>query len=119
MSKTTTTTDTHRLIHFTDTNFESEVLESDQPVLVDFWANWCGPCHALAPTIEGLNDHYDGSIKVGRLDVDENPETAHTYGIRSIPTVLIFKNGEVIGSVVGVQPSELYEEQLNPIVEGV
>ncbi len=117
MSKTTT--DTHRLFHFTDTNFKSEVLESDQPVLVDFWANWCAPCHWLAPTIEGLSDHYDGSIKVGKLDVDENPQTAYTYGIRSIPAVLIFNNGEVIGSLVGVQPSELYEELLNPIVEGV
>ena len=119
MSKTRTTTDTHKLFHFTDTNFKSEVLESDQPVLVDFRANWCGPCHALAPTIEGLNDHYDGTIKVGKLDVEENPQTANTYGVRSIPTILIFKNGEVIGSFVGVQPSEVYEELLNPIVDGV
>ncbi len=119
MSKATTTTDTYRLFQFTDTNFKSEVLENDQPVLVDFCANWCGTCHALAPTIEGLNDHYDGSIKVGKLDVDESPQTARTYGVRSIPTVLLFKNGEVIGSIVGVQPSELYEKLLNAIVEAV
>ena len=118
MSKATTTSDT-KLFHFTDANFKSEVLESDQPVLVDFWAVWCGPCHALAPTIEELAEQYDGSIKVGKLDVDENPQTAADYGIRSIPTVLIFKNGEIIDSLVGMQPSQRYVQLLDEVAVGV
>ncbi len=99
-------------IHFTDANFKTEVLESNQPVLVDFWADWCGPCHALAPTIEELASQYEGAVRVGKLHVDENPETATAYEIRSIPSVLLFKNGKVVASLVGVQPKQRYEEAL-------
>ena len=99
-------------LHFTDSNFVTEVLESEVPVLVDFWADWCGPCHALAPTIEELAGQYDGAVKVGKLDVDENPVTATAYQIRSIPSVLVFKNGNVVANLIGAQPKQAYEEAL-------
>lgn len=97
---------------FTDSNFKHEVLESNQPVLVDFWAPWCGPCRMLAPTIEELASEYDGSVKVGKLNTDESPETASTYGINSIPTVLLFKGGEVVESFVGLQPKPQFEKAI-------
>ncbi len=78
---------------FTDQNFEGDVLKSDIPVIVDFWAPWCGPCRIVSPIIEDLSKEYEGKVKVGKLNVDENPQTAQTYGVMSIPSVLFFKNG--------------------------
>jgi thioredoxin 1 len=87
--------------HFTDSNFKNEVLESDLPVLVDFWANWCGPCKMIAPIVEELAGEFKGKIKVGKLDVDTNPQTATYYGVMSIPTLILFKDGKVMDQLVG------------------
>ena len=89
------------LLHLTDNNFKKEVLESGLPVLVDFWATWCGPCKMLVPLIEELAGEYAGKIKIGKLDVDENPRTATRYGIMSIPTLVFFKDGRVITQLAG------------------
>ncbi len=86
---------------FTDQTWDSEVLNSDQPVLVDFWAEWCGPCRMMSPTIDSVADDYTGKAKVGKLNVDENGGTAMRYGIRGIPTILVFKGGEVVAQKVG------------------
>jgi thioredoxin 1 len=88
-------------IEVTDSNFETEVLKSDKPVLIDFWAVWCGPCKMIAPTVEEIAREYDGKLKVCKLDVDSNPQTAMKYGIRSIPTLLIVKDGQVAEQMVG------------------
>ncbi len=102
----------------TDASFKTEVLESDQLVLVDFWAPWCGPCHQLAPTIEELARQYAGSVKVGKLNVDENPDTARAYGISSIPAVFLFKGGEVVERFVGLQPKQRFEQALERAKSG-
>jgi len=100
---------------FTDANFQSEVLESHQPVLVDFWAAWCGPCRAVGPTIEELAEQYDGTVKVGKLNIDENPQSPSAFSIHSIPAVLLFKDGIVVETLVGVQPKERYEQSLQKV----
>jgi len=97
---------------FTDQNFEEEVLNSQIPVLVDFWAPWCGPCQMMGPIIEELAEELEGKVVVGKLNVDENPQMAQKYGIMSIPTLLIFKNGQVIEQFVGVQPKEVLKTSL-------
>ena len=102
-------------LHFTDANFQSEVLESDQPVLVDFWATWCGPCRAVGPTIEELAKQYDGTVKVGKLNIDENQQAPSSFGISSIPAVLLFKDGKVVETLVGIQPKERYEAALGQL----
>ena len=99
----------------TDDNFESEVINSDQPVLVDFWATWCGPCRTIAPTIEEIASDYDGKAKVVKLDVDNNPQTAMKYGIRSIPSLLFFKDGKPVDQMVGVVPKKVLAEKLDAL----
>jgi thioredoxin 1 len=90
--------------HLTDDNFQAEVLDSDKPVLVDFWAAWCGPCRMIAPLIEEIARDYDGKAKIGKLDVDNNQRVAMQYGIRSIPSLLIFKDGKVVDQIIGAVP---------------
>jgi len=94
-------------------NFESEVLKSDKPVLVDFWAAWCGPCRMVAPVIDQIAEQYAGKVKVVKLNVDENPQIAERYQILSIPTVYLFKNGNQADGVVGARPKQSFEEMLN------
>ena len=97
-------------------NFEQEVLNSDVPVIVDFWAVWCGPCRMLAPVVEEISKEYEGRVVVGKVDVDNNQEFAAKYGIRNIPTVLVFQNGEVVGRQVGVAPKKTYTDALDGLL---
>lgn len=99
--------------HFTDENFNTEALASELPVLVDFYADWCGPCKMLAPIVEALTPEYEGKVKIGKLNVDNAPNTAQNYGIMSIPTLLFIKNGEVVNKIVGLVSKAELEEALN------
>tara|TARA_A100001388_G_C28442134_1_gene344644 strand:+ start:208 stop:534 length:327 start_codon:yes stop_codon:yes gene_type:complete len=101
---------------FTDANFENDVTNSDIPVLVDFWATWCGPCKAIAPIIEEIAEDYKGKVKVGKVDVDQNQNSAMKFGVRSIPTLLILKNGEVVNQIVGSVPKSEISEKLDTIL---
>lgn len=103
-------------ITFTDDNFEQEVIKSDKPVVIDFWAEWCGPCKMIAPIIEELSDEFDGKVKIGKLDVDENQQTSIKYGVRSIPTVLFIKNGEVKDTIIGAMPKSAFVEKINGLL---
>jgi thioredoxin 1 len=100
-------------VKFTDDNFDSEVINSDLPVLVDFWAEWCGPCRMITPIVEEMAAEYDGKAKIGKVNVDENPDVSAKFGIRSIPSLLIFKNGEVVDQVVGAVPKSQLKKQLD------
>src|SRR6201990_2363966 len=93
----------------TDANFEAEVLKSDVPTLIDFWAVWCGPCKQVAPVVDALANDYVGKLKVGKVDVDHNQIVAQQYGVKSIPTLLIFKGGKVVGQIVGAAPRSKLE----------
>ena len=100
----------------TDATFEELVLKSDKPVLVDFWAAWCGPCRMVGPIIEEIGNEYAGKAVVGKVDVDANQEFAAKYGIRNIPTVLVFQNGEVVGRQVGVAPKQTYTNAIDALL---
>ena len=99
-----------------DSTFETEVLKSDVPVLVDFWAVWCGPCKAIAPTVDELAKQYKGKVKVAKMDVDEHQQVPQQYGIRSIPTLLVFKGGRVVDTIVGAVPKAKLEESLKKAI---
>ena len=100
-------------VTITDDNFESEVLKSTEPVLIDFWATWCGPCKMIAPIVEELAGEYQGKAKIGKLDVDENQQTSIKYGVRSIPTILIFKDGKLKDTIIGAVPKPQIVSKLN------
>jgi thioredoxin 1 len=100
-------------VELTDSSFETEVLKSTIPVLIDFWAIWCGPCRMVSPIVEEIAGEYAGKLKVGKVDVDSNPATAMQYGIRSIPTLLLFKDGQVIEQIVGAVPKRVIVDKLS------
>ena len=103
-------------LEITDTNFDELVLKSSKPVMVDFWAEWCGPCRMLGPIIEEVSKDYEGKAIVGKLDVDSNQEFAAKFGVRNIPTVLVFKDGELVNRQVGVSPKNVYTENIDALL---
>lgn len=105
-------------LELTDTNFDEVVLKSDKPVLVDFWAEWCGPCRMVGPVVEELSKDYSGKAVVGKVDVDSNPEISMKYGIRNIPTILFFKGGEVVDKQVGAVPKSVLAGKLDAQIKG-
>ena len=105
-----------KAIEVTDSTFEQEVLQSTQPVLVDFWAVWCGPCRAVAPIVEELAGEYEGKLKVMKLDVDDNPRTAGAYGVQSIPTLLVFKDGKPAERIIGAVPKKVIVDKLQSVM---
>lgn len=104
-------------LELTDNNFDELVLKSDKPVLVDFWAEWCGPCRMIAPVVQEIALDYEGKALVGKLNVDNNSETANRYGIRNIPTILFFKNGEVADKHVGVAPKSVLASKIENLLK--
>jgi len=103
-------------LEFTDGNFDAEVMQSNLPVVIDFWAVWCAPCRMIAPIIEDLATTYEGKVKVGKLDVDSNQQTAIKYGVRSIPTVLIMKDGKVVDTIIGAMPKANFVDRLQAVL---
>ena len=104
------------LIIITDDNFEEEVLKSDKPVLIDFWATWCGPCRIIAPIVEEMAAEYEDKAKIGKLDVDSNQQTSIKYGVRSIPTLLLFKDGELKETIIGSVPKAHLVDKLESVL---
>jgi thioredoxin 1 len=104
------------IVEVTDANFDADVLKSDKPVLIDFWATWCGPCRAIAPIVDELATEYQGKVKVGKMDVDRNSATPMRYGVRGIPTLLVFKDGQVKEQIVGYVPKEQIQKALDKLV---
>jgi len=102
----------------TDQNFKQEVLESKSPVLVDFWAQWCAPCRIIEPIVEELAADYQGKLKVGKLDVDANGQTAQNYGVMSIPSIVLFKNGQPIKTMIGAQSKDNYKKEIDSVLAG-
>jgi len=105
-------------MEFTDANFDQEVLKSNQPVLVDFWAPWCGPCKMIAPIVAEISTEYAGKLKVGKLNTDDNQGTASRYGVMSIPTVMIFKNGQMVARIVGAQSKQTFLGKIDAVLAG-
>lgn len=101
------------ILELNDTNFDQDVLKSETPVLVDFWATWCGPCRAIAPIVEELAKHYEGKVKIGKMDVDKNSATPMRYKVTGIPTLLVFKAGQVVEQLVGYRPKEAIQQALD------
>lgn len=104
-------------VTLTDQNFQQEVLQNSQPVLVDFWAAWCGPCQVMNPVIQDLAKEYAGQVTVGKVNVDEQPHTAAQYGIQSIPTIKFFKNGQIVDQVIGAVPKNIITHKLNEVLK--
>jgi thioredoxin 1 len=104
------------LLEVTDENFDAEIVNSDIPAVVDFWAEWCGPCRMVGPVVKELADDYQGKIKVAKMDVDKNRQTPARFGIRNIPTLILFKGGEVAQTIVGAQPKSAIEEELKKLL---
>jgi thioredoxin 1 len=104
------------LLQVTDDNFDAEIVNSDLPVMVDFWAEWCGPCRMVAPVVEELAKEYEGKIKVAKMDVDKNRQTPAKFGIRNIPTLILFKGGEVANTIIGAQPKSSIEAELKKLL---
>ncbi|MBW2313610.1 MAG: thioredoxin [Deltaproteobacteria bacterium] len=104
------------IVDVTDQNFEAEVLNSDTPAIIDFWAEWCAPCRAIAPIVKDLADQFDGKVKIVKMNIDENPSTPAKYGVRAIPTVLAFQNGEVVEMLQGARPKGDFEEMAQKLL---
>jgi len=103
-------------LNFTDSDFKTQVLESQQPVIVDFWAPWCAPCRIVSPTVDELGREYEGKVIVGKMNVDENPQTAGQYGVMSIPSIVFFKNGQPVKTMIGAQSKENYKQEIEAIL---
>ena len=104
-------------LNFTDADFKQEVLQSSIPVVVDFWAPWCGPCRIVSPIIDELAKEYEGKVKVGKMNVDENPQAAGQYGIMSIPSIIFFKNGKPLKTMIGAQGTENYKKGIEELLQ--
>ena len=107
-----------QLTEITDQTFENEVLKSDRPAIIDFWAEWCAPCRAISPIIGALAEQYEGQVKVVKMNIDENPNTPAKYGVRAIPTILAFKDGEVVEQLTGARPKAAFEEMVQKLIVG-
>jgi len=108
-------TESSALMHVTDSDFEQQILKSEVPVLVDFWAAWCGPCRTVGPLVEELAGEYQGKVKIAKLNVDDNKQTPQKYGVKGIPTLMLFKNGAVVDQVVGAVPKSRIQDMLDKV----